>query len=335
MTKRNKHKIAKPSVLSFSRLISPATGFFMSNSEPDLKGAQVIEPESNYLRAVFNSATTKKDLSKEILKTQVIENDTALLPSGHDWLIVDSSVIICSGKIKPTECNEPEFGEMLKDFISAYYEHDFMELAKGYVSNLVSGRWLWRNLTVAQDLFVVINDTTFNPVLGEVGVSSIRDNEREKFDKLCEEFSSALSSNNAHKFKMTAYVKIGQGQEVYPSQAFTSEKQSGRGKILQTALNNGKNQVIFTPQKISNAMRCIDVWYKEGENNKPLPVEAYGIDREGMLAHRAENNNSIYALFDVLPDIISELKSGKVTGDAHYVMACLIRGGLYQQKESK
>ena len=73
----------------------------------------------------------------------MIENDTALLPSGHDWLIVDSSVIVASGKIKPIECNEPKFGEMLKDFISAYYDHGFMELAKGYVSNLVSGRWLF------------------------------------------------------------------------------------------------------------------------------------------------------------------------------------------------
>lgn len=336
MTKRKAHKIAKPSILSFTRAFSLGTGFFYSNSQPTRMDAVPLVPQKQTLRAVFNAATTKKDINKEILKSQVIENEVGILPAGHDWLVVTTSLIVSANNIKPLECNEPEFAKMINEFINAYSKHGFYELCKGYVGNIVSGRWLWRNKTVAQNLNITINGCyNFCPDLNKDGAAAIiNKDELVAFEELCQTMAKALIGNEAVKFDIVASVNIGEGQEIYPSQSFVTDKQAGQGRLLQTTHNDGVNQLIFTPQKISNALRWIDVWYDDKENLNPLPVEAYGIERSAYYAHRYVNKNSIYDLLNVLPSITEELDNDIVSNDAHYVMACLIRGGLYQQKES-
>ena len=75
-------------------------------------------------------------------------------------------------------------------------------------------------------------------------------------------------------------------------------------------------------QKIGNAMRTIDTWYPnlEGENLGPIAVEPYGSVTSQWRAYRQPKEKLV--LNDKEPDIEQQ----------HYVMAILIRGGVFGEK---
>ena len=82
-------------------------------------------------------------------------------------------------------------------------------------------------------------------------------------------------------------------------------------------------------QKIGNAIRTIDTWYptpEEGESVGPISVEPYGaVTSRGKAYRQPTQKADFYSLFDrwILNDHKPEL------GNQHYVVANLIRGGVF------
>ena len=82
-------------------------------------------------------------------------------------------------------------------------------------------------------------------------------------------------------------------------------------------------------QKISNALRTIDTWYPDYEDGiGPIAIETYGsVTALGRAYRTPKDKKDFYTLFDAW-STGNELSCEE---DEHYVMAVLVRGGVFGQ----
>ena len=117
-----------------------------------------------------------------------------------------------------------------------------------------------------------------------------------------------------------AEVQMGYGQEVYPSQELILDTGKDKSKVLyQKSAIAGMHS-----QKLGNAIRTIDTWYPDAEF--PIAAEPYGaVTTLGTAFRQPKQKQDFYSLFDnwVLNDVAPD------EGQQHYVMAVLIRGGVF------
>ena len=126
---------------------------------------------------------------------------------------------------------------------------------------------------------------------------------------------------------VVAYASIGKAQEVYPSEELVLDKGKGdKSKILYAV--NGI--AAMHSQKIGNALRTIDTWYPEFEsaNIGPIAVEPYGaVTNLGYAYRKPTEGVDFYTLFDKYT-MGGTLENKE---QEHYVMAVLVRGGVFGQ----
>jgi CRISPR-associated protein Csy3 len=87
-------------------------------------------------------------------------------------------------------------------------------------------------------------------------------------------------------------------------------------------------------QKIGNAIRTIDTWYPEADTLGlgPIAVEPYGsVTTQGKAYRQPKAKQDFYTLLDnwVLKDQAPALEQ------QHFVIATLIRGGVFGESEDK
>ena len=123
--------------------------------------------------------------------------------------------------------------------------------------------------------------------------------------------------------QVAAFVRIGAGQEVFPSQELILDK--GSSKKSRTLYDVDGVAAIHS-QKIGNALRTIDTWYPEASGNGPIAVEPYGsVTTQGKAYRQPKEKVDFYNLLDswVIKDKVPELEQ------QHFVIATLIRGGVF------
>jgi CRISPR-associated protein Csy3 len=127
---------------------------------------------------------------------------------------------------------------------------------------------------------------------------------------------------------VNAFVRVGAGQEVYPSQELILDK--GNSKKSKT-LYDVQGVAGIHSQKLGNALRTIDTWYPDaGEGLGPIAVEPYGsVTSQGRAYRQPKQKVDFYTLLDrwLLKDETPALEQ------QHYVMANLIRGGVFGDAE--
>ena len=82
-------------------------------------------------------------------------------------------------------------------------------------------------------------------------------------------------------------------------------------------------------QKIGNALRTIDTWYPEADQFGPISVEPFGsVTHCGTAYRQPKDKLDFYTLLDnwVLKGKVPEVEQ------QHYVMAVLVRGGVFGEK---
>jgi len=141
--------------------------------------------------------------------------------------------------------------------------------------------------------------------------------------KLADVIYLGLNGNeNSFSFiEVDAYVKLGNGQHVFPSQEMNMGEKK---KVLFRLTVAGKECAAMHNVKIGNAIRTIDDWYKDAEF--PIAVEPYGSVTQMGQAYRPSKND-LYTLMR------SWLEDKDVTNnDKNFVVANLIRGGVFGGK---
>lgn len=321
-------KLTTPSVLAFEAKLLPSDALMFAGNMneatwlPILVGEKAVRGTiSNRLKAA--TANDPAKLDAEVSKANLQTVDVAALPHDCDTLKLVFTLRILSGLHVPSTCNDPAYQTALGEIVKHYQiETEFKELAKRYAHNIANGRFLWRNRVGAEQVKVVVS-------VGEKQFSfdsyefSLRDfDSGEKLNELAQIIQQGLIERHA-LIKVEAYSQLGQGQAVFPSQELVMGGGKGdKSKFLYQL----DGQAAMHSQKIGNALRTIDTWYPHADEIGAIAIEPYGsVTNRGAAYRQPKEKTDFYNLLDAW------LLKGKTPSleQQHYVMAMLIRGGVF------
>lgn len=331
------------SVLAFEKKLVPSDGYLYGTTWANrhdilvplkLNEKSVRGTISNRLEAAVQNDPLKINAKVENPNLQTV--DACSLAPDQDTLKLSFTLKVLSGVQTPSACNNAEFNKQYRAAAEEYIsEKRFEELAKRYALNIANARYLWRNRVGAEKIEVVIsvNGKEWSPF--DALKFSLRDfsSNDQKVGELAQLIAEALcGSENSPYLLITveAYALIGRAQEVYPSEELVLKKEKKENGDKSKILYAVNEMAALHSQKIGNAIRTIDTWYPEYENANigPIAIEPYGaVTNLGRAYRTPKDNADFYSLFD-------KFALGKKLDTAeqeHYVMAVLVRGGVFGQ----
>ncbi|MBY0465221.1 MAG: type I-F CRISPR-associated protein Csy3, partial [Burkholderiales bacterium] len=259
--------------------------------------------------------------------------DVAMLPAEADTLKVSFTLRVLGGAGTPSACNSADYHQALQATVNSYVAtHGFAELARRYAANLANGRFLWRNRLGAEQIEVQVarlvdgqaeNMGTFDALSLSLRGFDAPESENANLNAVSALLAQGLAGKSHVLLQVTAFVRVGAGQEVYPSQELILDKdKAGKSKTLYHV----NNVAGMHSQKLGNAIRTIDTWYTGAADNGPIAVEPYGsVTTQGKAYRQPKAKEDFYTLFD------NWVTKGQapVLAQQHFVMATLIRGGVF------
>lgn len=332
------------SVLAFEKKLVPSDGYLYGTSwdnKENVLPLKLIEKSvrgtiSNRLKSAIKNDPLKLDAEVEKANLQTV--DVCSLGTDQDTLKLHFTLKILGGVQFPSACNNDLFKQTYSEAVKGYIESQrFSELGKRYALNLANARFLWRNRVGAEDIEVQINALNKNSEkswIFDATEFSTRNFDETNADviELGERIAAALASENEFlMLEINCYAKVGKAQEVYPSEELVLDKGKGKkSKILYDV--NGI--AAMHSQKIGNALRSIDTWYPDYEipesSAGPIAIEPYGaVTNLGKAFRTPKAKQDFYTFFDAFA------RGGKLdrVEDEHYVMAVLVRGGVFGESD--
>lgn len=254
--------------------------------------------------------------------------------------------------------------------LSELYEQagGFEFLGALYAANIADGKHAWRNrfgskltttVEVSQPDTGVEKTFTFqggstsridprNPkrpvAVEQADVGTERD-----FIALGKLIGEGLSGKHLLLMKIRTDCVIGDGQEVYPSQEMveTSDKRAPSRIYYK---DPETSQAMMHSQKISNAIRHIDIWHPQVDRFGAIAVEPFGSIVRRQAATRFGNQRDFYTLLAGEEEAVAKQKPSRLgqslkeaqniddlhaITDVHYFFAILMRGGVLGMAKSK
>lgn len=330
-----KNEKAVASVLAFEKKLVPSDGYFYGTSwdnRAEQTALKLIEKSvrgtiSNRLKAA-DADPLKLDAKVENANLQKV--DACSVGESQDTLKVSFSLKVLGGVEKPSACNNETFFKsyeaVAKDYIQQY---GFTELAKRYALNIANGRFLWRNRVGAEKVEVVVTANDQPSITFNAFDYSLHDFDTvdSKVQALADQIAAALKGELPYLLlKVEAYALVGKAQEVYPSEELVLDKGKGdKSKILYQV----NDVAAMHSQKVGNALRTIDTWYPEFEDKQmAIAIEPYGaVTNLGKAYRTPKEKKDFFTLFDKYA-LGEKLENAE---QEHYVMAVLVRGGVFGQ----
>ncbi|AWT49256.1 type I-F CRISPR-associated protein Csy3 [Psychrobacter sp. YP14] len=314
-----------PSLLSFERKIENSDALMFSGNwaEQDKEGWRAIKiiPRLNRsTQSAYGISDDKKNQPNPVASS----NDDANLPLEHDTLKVSFTLRLIGNLGLPFACNSPEFETAIKQKVDEFKQTDMLdELAKRYAYNIANGRFLWRNRVGAKNITIKVTidrqDSEDAEVLSfnayDYSLNNF-DNADEKINRLASAIKEGLASETFIFISVEAFVELGNGQRVFPSQEMNmGEKRKVLFKIHdQAAMHN---------VKVGNALRTVDDWYPDAQF--PIAAEPFGAVTQRGQAYR-KSKTDLYTLMQAWVND-TELEDEQKA----YVVANLIRGGVFSK----
>ncbi len=322
------------SVLAFERKLANSDAIMFAGNwqQPEWTPIEIQEKAvrgtiSNRLKNAIASDPAKLDA--EIQKPNLQRVDVAALPFDTDTLKVSFTLRVLGNLSQPSVCNDQDYQTELAKVIQGYIkEHGFKELAGRYAENLANGRFLWRNRVGADEIAITVKgrEKTWQFNAGDY---SLRKFSQPNGDlaELAKEIEQGLAGESFAFFSVEACVRLGKGQEIFPSQELVLDSNSKKSKVLYQV----DDIAAIHSQKIGNALRTVDSWYPDAGELAlgPIAVEPYGsVTSRGQAYRQPKQKMDFYTLLD------NWVTKGKVpeVEQQHYVMAILIRGGVFGEK---
>lgn len=336
--------IKTASVLAFERKIDPSDALMSAGKwdERSSSGAwaSVAVREKSVRGTISNRLKTKDQdpakLDASIQNPNLQRVDVATLPSDADTLRVNFTLRVLGGAGTPSACNDAEYQAKLLQTVSKYVqERGFGELASRYAANLANGRFLWRNRIGAEAIEVVVHRlkggvATKSWTFDALSMSLRSFVASEDLSSLADTIAEGLTGRGHVLLEVIAYARAGRGQEVFPSQELILDKGSEKKGQKSKTLYSVKDVAAIHSQKVGNALRTIDTWYPDSEDLGPIAIEPYGsVTSQGKAYRQPKQGVDFYSLLDawVLKD------KDPAPEQQHYVMANLIRGGVFGEAE--
>ena len=335
-----------PGVLSFQRLTITSDALFynaltnggrspISVVRHGIRGTQNVNKEKDKDNQsnvqITETAKTASDATGF-----VVEFSLAFLP-------LEKAIFSCAG----------ENGEAVRQGITGFVQRarggsGVQDIAQRYARNLLNGRWLWRNRLIGQSITVnVFVDGEANPSISANALEIDTDgfnNYTTAEVELGRIIADGLNGIRSSRLRVEAHVQMGfsGAVEVFPSQNFANDKPRGFARPLYKVdiQTPSKNQDANTyedtrimghaalrDQKIGNAIRTIDTWYKDySTHGKPIAVEPLGASLDMQKFYREKGDTSFKIMLSINtldPD----------SDDGKFLLACLVRGGVYSESD--
>lgn len=333
--------ITMPPVLAFDRKLEPSDALMWSGNWDDISDKEkwtkieLFERRNRAVKSNFKQEVldNEEELQKQIAEANLSWGDDAALDHEHDTLQVSFTLRIVSGLVKPSVCNKPDFEAEYSNKIGEYLQTSIGDLAKRYAYNIVNGRFLWRNRIGAEEVKVIVKHPSLDePLVFDAYNFSLKKTESDapKVAQLADLIKAGLLGEQNVLLNISGYVQLGQGQRVWPSQEMVLNLPKGeKSRHLFYISSDSKRFAAMHCEKIGNALRTIDDWYPKFEEvQAPIAIEAYGSVTQKGEAYRSNRTD-----FKTL--ILKWFNSGDLTIDEkHFVVAMLIRGGVFGEGES-
>lgn len=326
-----KSTIKTASVLAFERKLANSDAIMLAGEWGTDSWQPIVIKEkavrgtiSNRLKNAITSDPAKLDA--EIQKPNLQTVDVAALPQNADTLKVAFTLRVLGNLAMPSVCNDQDYQNALQAVIEGYIaEHGFGAVAARYAENLANGRFLWRNRVGAEKIAVRVTGSKtweFN-----AHDYSLREFSQPKgaLGELAAEIERGLAGESFALFNVEAFVRLGNGQEIFPSQELVLDSNSKKSKLLYQV----DGVAAMHSQKVGNALRTIDTWHSQADSLGAIAVEPYGsVTSRGIACRQPKEKMDFYTLLDRW--VIKEEKPS--VEQQHYVMAVLIRGGVFGEK---
>ncbi len=332
------------SVLAFEKKLVASDGFMYGTTWLDrsqitplaLQEKSVRGTISNRLKPAVKNDPAK--LNAEVEKANLQRVDACALAPEQDTLNLQFTIKFLGGITQPSACNNALFKQSYSAAASDYINTQrFTELARRYASNIANARFLWRNRVGAEKIEVYVkakNSVVDESLMFDATQFSTRnfDFNDDKINQLAAHIADVLASENDFLLlDVSCFVQVGKAQEVYPSEELVLDKGKGeKSKILYDV----EGIAAMHSQKIGNALRTIDTWYLEFNDPEtsagPIAIEPYGaVTNLGKAYRTPADKQDFYTFFDAW----ARGEKLKRNEDEHYVMATLVRGGVFGESE--
>lgn len=335
------NELKTASVLAFERKLDPSDALLFGGdwaARDHVKDWAPITLHEKSVRGTISnrlkgSATDPAKLDASIQNPNLQTVDVATLPANADTLKVQFTLRVLAGTGQPSACNDATYRQKLLATVQGYVQQNgFAELSRRYAANLANGRFLWRNRIGAEQVEVRIAHIeegqpkitwAFNALAHSLLDLSAPAGDAQSLDKLAALIGDGLAGKAHVLLQVTAFARVGAGQEVFPSQELILDR--GRGDKSKTLYAVDDVAAIHS-QKIGNAIRTIDTWYPDASDNGPIAVEPYGsVTTQGKAWRQPKGKTDFYNLLDgwVIKDQVPDIDQ------QHFVVATLIRGGVF------
>jgi len=340
---KEKSKVA--SVLSFEKKLVPSDGMMYGTTWDNKEKKTVLKLVEKSVRGTIANrekpaiANDPLKLNAKVEDPNLQKVDNCALNLEQDTLVLNFTLKVLGGIKEPSACNNTAFLKTYQEAVTSYVEKEaFKELGLRYAINLANGRFLWRNRVGTEFIEVEVNDLiskeSWKFDAKSFSVRSMQSDNKEVM-VLGEKIANVLASDDEFlMLEITTYAKVGKAQEVYPSEELVLDKNTNNKK-------GKKSKVLYAvdgiasmhSQKIGNALRSIDTWYPEfgtESGNGAIAIEPYGaVTNMGKAFRTPKEKKDFYTFFDKFAQG-EKLDSSE---DEHYVMAVLVRGGVFGQSD--
>lgn len=342
--------------IQISEALMSAATIDIFNDAKNVTSFVPVEVHEKGVRGQTANDTSQAKLEKEMKdqsgKSNIQTVHNAVIPQGHDALVIDFDLRILPRSREPHSCDDGAVARQYRALSAAYAGADGYEvLAVRYLWNLANGRFAWRNRFMTDHAQVCVTwnsrEIRFDPLRLDLEQPDDRETmaaamtlgNRTDLDDLIAAFAMGLSAK-VLKMHVRWISEMGAGQEVFPSQEYLREetkalsnlsrvyailpiRREGRKDILQASIHS---------QKIGAAIRHVDDWHGY-EDHGVIAANPYGgVQNTGEILRDAKNKKSLYDLRrnpDVMNLILSAKTVDELPKEAHFIMANLVRGGVF------
>lgn len=338
-------------MLAFARSVQITEGLFYATSKANPERQTPIEVME---KGVRGQSSEDKAKNPGLSNPQSVEY--AIVPQGHDGVRLAFSARFMPLSLAPHACNNTDVGAAYQRLAAAYRDAGgFQTLALLYVWNIANARFAWRNrfqsdvMSVrleSQDAGTLVFDPfrlqLDSPASRQDLVESLTEGTADALDELIDGVAHGLSNQDQEAFtlKVSWLAAMEAGQEVFPSQEYIrdekADKQLSRVFAKLPTFYGGREmmQASMHSQKIGAALRHIDIWHGSDEHQAPIAVNPYGgVQESSAVLRDTKSKRSFYDLRAKAEALISGVEAAEhsddISADAHFVMANLIRGGVF------
>lgn len=338
-------------ILTYARSLQISEGLFFGVRERDKTRIKIpIEVLEKGVRGQSSEDQAKNPGGSN---PQTVE--FAVLPQGCSSVSLEFSARILPRVMAPHACDKPRVRAAYVKLTEEYARlGGFTVLAGLYAWNIANGRFAWRNRFQVDTSKVVVSfaDETiaFDPSLLSLEDVADRDEmaaalvegDRAALDRFIDNIAQGLIAK-PFVFDVAWVAEMEAGQEIFPSQEYIRKEKASKelsrvyAKLPVYFGSREIGQASMHSQKIGAALRHIDIWH-DSDFHGPISVNPYGGVQESSEILR-KDKNSFYDIRKNAEGILAVLESAgtasDIPGDIHFMVANLVRGGVFNTKSSE